>query len=157
MDRIKIFIVLTASFLAVLLNCVNDKPKEVNSPEKQETHIQQPEIQYWQNEISLNQGEKWIANEETTLGIQNMLTLIEDSSPSTPKEYRELGAALNEEKNLLLKRCTMKGPPHDNLHIYLQPLLTWIAALQEADSSEKAREQLSFIKAHLEEYKNYFK
>lgn len=156
MDRIKIFIVLTIAFFAVFLSCKKEKSEEVSSPEIERTSLEEPDTQSWQKEITLDNGKKWIANGETTSGIGNMVFLINDSSPSTLQEYRQLGEALNEEKNLLIKRCTMEGPPHDNLHIYLQPLIAKIADLQKTTSSENGQEKVEEIRKHLEEYQNYF-
>ena len=156
MDRIKIFIVLTISFSAVLLGCRKSDSEEVSLQDQQKTAADTPQKQLWLEEISLDNGQKWRADEATTSGIESMIELVEKNTPSTPEDYRKLGAALNDEKNLLIKRCTMEGPPHDNLHIYLQPLLEKIAALQQTTSSEKGREKLSEIRVHLEKYYEFF-
>lgn len=153
MDRIKIFSILAFSFLVVLFSCKKEADTEKTEPTQA---VEETPTESWNTQISLDKGEKWLANKETTTGIENMKILIENSSPATPGDYRELGSALNEEKNLLLKRCTMKGPSHDNLHIYLQPLLMQIAALQETTSAEAGKKTVEKINQHLEEYHNFF-
>lgn len=76
------------------------------------------ELLEWKNEIELDRGSKWIANRETTTGVKKMSAIIENSSPSTVNEYKQLGDSLISEINVLIAECTMKGPSHDNLHIF---------------------------------------
>ncbi len=144
--------------LIIMTGC-REKETTVNSPspvtEKTVEHDQSQSV-VWKKDIQLNQGTQWKANRETTEGILKMTRLLSQSSPSTPEEYRELGNALNEEKNLVIKRCTMKGPSHDNLHIYLQPLIGKIGELQEVNSAEKGELLISEIEEHLKAYHSYF-
>lgn len=156
--NMKHVIIIACSWLILLTGCrekettVNDYPAV---PEESIDHAQDRQA-VWKEDIQLNQGTQWKANRETTEGILNMTRVLAQSSPSSAEEYRELGKALAKEKNLVLKRCTMKGPSHNNLHIYLQPLIGKIGELQEVDSVEKGKQLLTEIEEHLKAYHTYF-
>jgi hypothetical protein len=110
----------------------------------------------WTNEIVLNNGIKWSANTETTDGVRDMLLLITDSKIKTTSDYKKLGEALNNIKNTVVKECTMKGAPHDNLHVWLHPLIEKIALLQKAENPKEGSQLISGIQEHLEAYYDYF-
>lgn len=110
----------------------------------------------WVNEISLDNGNKWEANLETTEGVDKMLDLIAASDKKTVEDYHALASKLNEEKNIVVKKCTMKGPSHDNLHVFLHPLIEKIEALGKVSTVDKGSELIANIKDNLNGYYNYF-
>lgn len=150
--------VIISVFLLILLAGCKEKEAQAvttEAPEKKNV-LNVQEEPAWKKDIQLNNGQQWQANDETTEGILKMTELIEKSNPSTPEDYQNLGKRLNEENNLVIKKCTMKGPSHDNLHIYLQPLIGKIGELRTVESSEKGEQLLAEIKDHLEAYHSYF-
>jgi len=110
----------------------------------------------WVNEIKLNAGNKWEANMETTEGVNKMLEAVKSSDPKTVSEYHTLASTLNEEKNTVVKKCTMTGPSHDNLHVFLHPLIEKIDALGKVATVEEGAEISASIKENLNGYYNYF-
>jgi len=110
----------------------------------------------WRDEIVLNDGKKWVANAETNEGVDKMLQLIETEHPKTVEQYHTLASKLNDEKNYVVKKCTMEGPSHDNLHIFLHPLIEKIEALQSVSTVDEGADMTMRIKENLEAYKNYF-
>ncbi|MCG2460016.1 hypothetical protein K8352_04610 [Flavobacteriaceae bacterium F89] len=110
----------------------------------------------WVDEIVLDNGVKWNANKETTDGVAKMLSLIGDSKATTSEAYRELGGSLNEVKNNVVKECTMEGASHDNLHVWLHPLIEKIGLLQKTETGEEGAKLTANIKNHLEGYFDYF-
>lgn len=110
----------------------------------------------WVNEIQLDKGSKWDANLETTEGVDNMLQLLKTSNTETVEDYHQLASKLNEEKNVVVKKCTMKGPSHDNLHVFLHPLIEKIGALGKVSSTDVGAEVTASIKENLEGYYEYF-
>lgn len=111
----------------------------------------------WVNEIQLDQGNKWQANVETTIGVSKMWSIIDHTAPRTVSEYRQLGNELNDLKNTLVKECTMTGPSHDNLHVWLYPLIKKIEALQNVDNEKSGRQLTQNIAPHLKTYDDFFK
>ena len=110
----------------------------------------------WASDMVLNNGIKWQANKETNDGVMTMLTKINEAKTSTTADYKKLGDTLNDVKNTVVKECTMKGPSHDNLHVWLHPLIEKIEMLQKTENTEEGAYLTSNIKEHLEEYYDYF-
>lgn len=167
--------ILTMGLLAIFMisNCknkeaktdVNQQPKtEVNTQKHQKKQRKQQQEQKdmqsgdgWKQKIKLNSGEKWIANAETNQGVLKMQALIKDSPKETLEDYHQLANALNDAKNTVIKECTMEGASHDNLHIWLYPLINRIDNLMAADKLPKARNITMKISASLTDYHSYFK
>ena len=111
----------------------------------------------WVNDMMLNNGNKWSANKETTDGVSEMLTLVEVNKSITTDDYKNLGVVLSSVNNTVVKECTMEGPSHDNLHVWLHPLIEKITLLQKVQNPEEGAQLTSNIKTHLEGYYDYFK
>lgn len=135
-------------------------PEEPNNeyPIETQVHVevQEKTETAWIDEISLDQGAKWTANIETTAGVSDMLALIESSKADATVNHQKLGDGLNEIKNMIVKECTMTGASHDNLHIWLYPLISKIELLQKAESRESGIRLTEEIQDHLEKYYDYF-
>jgi len=106
--------------------------------------------------LGLNEGEKWVANPETTDGIHKMGEIISSNNSSTIEDYQLLAEELGETKNGIFKACTMKGEAHENLHAYLIPLIGLINDLSEDTSIEEAGKTVDSIKEHVDAYDYYF-
>ena len=142
-----------------LVSCKQNEEQNITSDPSTTTekdHAAHGENMGWISEISLNNGSKWEANRETTRGVLNMKRLIDLQSPNSIEDYKSLGVDLTEEVNTLIKECTMKGPAHNNLHIYLEPLIIRIVQLREVVSEEEGTQLTSEIEQHLNAYKGYF-
>ncbi|MDG1040953.1 MAG: hypothetical protein P8H13_08720 [Polaribacter sp.] len=142
MKKITLFIILTLS----IISC-NNKEKEANTVLSNN----------WEQEMKLDNNTKWKANFETTKGVRDLQNLIKTTSTVSLDQYIALAKKLNERKNILVKECTMEGPSHDNLHIFLYPLITKINMLLEAQSNKEASEIVKSISENLKAYNSYFK
>jgi len=100
--------------------------------------------------VTLDNGQRWKANPETTSGIANMVALIEKQT-TEPGDPEALKSALEEEFALIFERCTMTGEAHNQLHNYLIPVND---RLRELDPSRP--EDLVALKSYLSTYGNYF-
>lgn len=110
----------------------------------------------WTNEIQLDHQTRWSANPETTIGVTKMLRTIQNYKGGTVSEHRKLGNELNEMKNYIVKECTMTGPSHDNLHIWLHPLIKKIEALQKVDDKKTGIQLIQDIEHHVTRYHDFF-
>ncbi len=158
--------ILTAVIIsAFLISCNETKPKSENSDTVEviesghEHHGEEMAAinNDWVNEINLDNGNKWDANLETNEGVEKMLSLIQASEKKSVEDYHALANELNETKNFVVKKCTMKGPSHDNLHVFLHPLIEKIEALGKVSTVDQGTEVTASIKENLEGYSNYFK
>ncbi|WP_026838331.1 hypothetical protein [Gillisia sp. JM1] len=161
-------IFITVILSALLLGCKDNKntnentngTEKINSVPKQNTkkiNVQTTAMNNaWVNEIKLDDGSKWQANLETTQGVEKMLDLIKSSNLKTLEDYHSLASKLNEEKNFIVKECTMKGASHDNLHIFLVPLIEKIEDLSNTSALGQATMLTYRIEENLKGYYNYF-
>ena len=111
---------------------------------------------YQKNIISLNNGNPWKANPETTNGIENMKKKMASFNiDSNLNLYDNLVDDLTEEFLIILEKCTMKGESHDQLHNYLLPIKIMFKDLLNTNIKER---QKTFYKlsSHLENYKYFF-
>ncbi len=110
----------------------------------------------WVEEIEMNRGKKWAANVETNEGVQKMQNSIKIQTISTLDDYHKLAEQLNDDKNYVIKNCTMKGASHDNLHVWLLPLMAKIEALSETKTVEDAAKIKESISENINAYNSYF-
>lgn len=157
----KIIIALIA--LSLMVSSCKDQPKESKATQDHEVgHTEQPKesnhalANGWMQEIQLNNGVKWEANPETNEGVAHMQAVLTTSNPKDLKDYYAVADALNKEKNYVIKECTMKGPSHDNLHVWLLPLMEKIDALKEVKTLEEAQHMYENIVHHVNAYDTYF-
>jgi flagellar biosynthesis component FlhA len=162
---------LSIAMMAIIFSSCNNSKKEEHSTEQNmqedvetvsyENHETDQEENVlnnnWMNEIQLDNGNKWIANIETNEGIQKMKDILKTQPTTTIEEYHQLASELTVAKNYVIKECTMKGPSHDNLHIWLLPLLEKIDALSETNNLEEASKIKQSIAENVHAYDIYFK
>ena len=139
----------------VLVGCnSNNTKKTTKSNDSVEMNHGMP--MNWRNEIMLDGERKWMANSETTHGVNDMLQRISEDQSVSVDAYRSLASDLNKFKNTIVEKCTMEGPSHDNLHIWLYPLMDELKNLSEVQTTEQGEEITMHIKDHLQAYFTYF-
>lgn len=111
----------------------------------------------WTEEIELNNGDKWDSDLTTNEGVKKLQHTFNTQATSSLADYHKLAELLNEDKNYVVKNCTMEGPAHDNLHVWLHPLIEKIAALTQTESVEDASKIKNSIKENIYGYYDYFK
>ena len=155
MKTILAFIILTASFLTA---CKDRAPLKDEHAINNKNEAAAPHEDHSGKAVSvaLNNGEKWPANAETSQGINNMVRIIH-SIPQAPnvEDYHATKIALDQEFNTILKKCTMTGEAHDQLHNYLLPLKEIIDQLG-SESIDENKKVVARLDQYLNEYSNYF-
>ena len=151
------------AIVAMLLSCKNNsKEKEHVNTSKNKVKLQTEAPtemnvnEGWIGDMEFNQGARWKANPETNQGVAKMQAVLTISNPKELKDYHTVANALTKEKNYVIKECTMKGPSHDNLHIWLVPLIEKIDALSNAGELEEAQQVYKAIEEHVSAYSTYF-
>lgn len=148
--------ILSIAILATVLvvSCNNDKNKkqEIAEPVQSEETSHESE-----GVLQLNNGDLWMANAETTEGIQNMGQLVANFTDTENTEaYRELKSKLEAEFGTIISKCTMTGESHDQLHNYLLPMKPLFKDLAAEDLATR-KSGLEKLTKHLSEYSAYFK
>lgn len=111
----------------------------------------------WTEEMEMDNGDKWQSDLTTNEGVKKLQHTYNSQTTSTLADYHKLAERLNEDKNYLVKNCTMEGPAHDNLHTWLHPLIEKIAALSKTETVEDAAKIKHSIDGNIHGYYDYFK
>jgi hypothetical protein len=107
--------------------------------------------------LHLNNGEKWEANIETSAGIERMLTIInKEVEEGRLSYYAAMGESLNLEMKTIFDECTMDGEAHEQLHLYLLPMVKLFRSLEDIETEDEALILQKDILKHLNKYSDYF-
>lgn len=108
--------------------------------------------------LELNGEQKWEANIETNEGIEKMLTIVsEEIEEGRVSYYAAMGERLNIELKTIFSSCTMKGESHEQLHVYIMPLVDLCEKLEMVETEEDALVLQKDIFKRLDLYSEYFK
>ena len=141
----KILIPVLIAFSFFTISCSDNQPEE----EK----LSQYGIELG---LALDHGKKWIANPETTFGVKKMEGLVANFDPDSPLEnWIALQENLRSAFDDIFRQCTMEGEGHEQLHLYLIPMMELFNELENQDPKLRAS-TLSRLKEHLPVYWEYF-
>ncbi|MBC6492590.1 hypothetical protein ACFSQD_18530 [Flavihumibacter stibioxidans] len=102
--------------------------------------------------LQTDHGNKWKADEATIRGIRQMTATVAAGMTGT-LQGQPLSDSLSANFAEIFSRCTMKGPAHDQLHLYLQPLKTQLDALKAGAGESRLLEEMQ---QHLADFDHYF-
>ena len=140
--------------ISLLISCGKQKEEKKKHSQTEKTEEHQ---HIESNNVSLNNGELWMANIETTQGIDNMVDLMNSFSDKKSVEaYAKLKIDLDKEFGTILKECTMKGESHNQLHHFLMPMQEMFEGLTSSDL-ETCEKNYNILNKHLKGYSKYFK
>ena len=148
------FLILALLATILVVSCNNEKTKkqEIAIPVQTEEEAHESD-----GVLKLNNGDLWMANAETTKGIEKMTQLIANFTDTENLEaYAELKTTLETEFGTIISKCTMTGEAHDQLHNYLLPMKPLFKDLA-AEDLETRKAGLEKLNKHLSEYFAYFK
>ena len=109
--------------------------------------------------IPMNNGAKWKADKATTKNVAELKTIAETFKLKvTPelKDYQELNGEFGRALNKMIQQCTMSGPDHDALHVWLEPVLKDNAKLKESSDVAASHDIFLSIDKRINNYPNYF-
>lgn len=147
----KIKYLLLAIICLTLMNCKNDVATSVESTKEPATSLNVYDVT---PKLTLNNGQKWIANSETHFGVQKMDSIMKSFRIENSENYESLAENLSIQTNFIIKNCTMKGESHDQLHYVLLPMLDQITALKEVKNKEN---YLDSLETSIKTYFVFFK
>lgn len=106
--------------------------------------------------IELNNGEKWLVNEEMKPFVLKGEELVNEYIQANKTDYKELAVQLKNKNSQLIKSCTMDGKSHDELHKWLHPHLELVKELENETDTTKANEIVSKIQHSYQVYHQFF-
>ncbi len=147
------FIVLGITGL-ILWGCnnSNEKPATNKQEKTHATHHHKESSEA----IELNNGEKWVVNEEMKPFVLKGAELVSIYVQENETDYKELAEELKEQNNQLIKSCTMDGKSHDELHKWLHPHLELVKKLENTPDEHTAKEIVLKLQQSNEMYHRYF-
>lgn len=104
--------------------------------------------------LTLNNNEKWVANEETHIGMKRIDSILKNNTSANGKA---LGDKLSKETSYIIKSCDMKGEAHDQLHIVLVPILKEISEIKDVKNTIELEKKTRYLKQLITTYFEYFK
>lgn len=108
--------------------------------------------------LHLNEGQKWEANIETTEGIAKMTEIAAaDIEEGRVSHYAAMGERLNIALKEIFSSCTMKGEAHNQLHLYIMPLVDLCEQLEYVEDENEAMILQKNILKRLNLYGEFFK
>lgn len=139
--------------LGLLLHtsCGQEKSHEHADADAVESHDHHAAIA--PEEIQLNNGEKWVANKETTDGIKRLQSLAEGYSGQNV-DAAHLAEDMLVAYQEIFDKCTMKGEAHEQLHHYLMPLGAHLEEIKACTTG--CGEHVQHVQAYLNTYFTYF-
>jgi hypothetical protein len=140
--------------VAVLITCRNSEEKSKEDPATQEELLVEEEVHHRDDELRLNNGEKWQANPETTEGILAMKEHLEAFRHLGIADYNQLRIHLETEFKMIFEKCTMKGEAHNQLHNYLYPMRDCFLDLSKG--TETAEKAFLALEEYVPVYFDYF-
>jgi len=157
MKKIVFKIVLLAA-VVLLYACGNQSKETKKTPNTQEN----PKVEAVEShegtgiELGLDEGKLWKANQETTVGVQNMIELMKNfNEKENVASYGKLTENLKQEFAMIFEKCTMKGEAHNQLHNFLIPIKDLFSGLSSEDIN-MCKESFNKLNTHLVIYKSYF-
>jgi len=144
-----IFIITVAS---VAISC-GDKTAKKQEVEE----VKEIKEEYQSNTIlQLNNGNLWEANVETTIGINNMISLLNSFTEKESLEaYAILKQNLEKEFGTIITECSMQGESHNQLHNFLIPITKAFDGFDSKDI-EICKSNFKNLNKHLSTYTNFF-
>lgn len=106
--------------------------------------------------IELNDGEKWIVNEEMKPFVSKGEELVNQYIQDDKTDYKALAEQVKEQNSQLIKSCTMDGKSHDELHKWLHSHLSIVDALENETNMAKANARVSELQHSYQQYHEYF-
>ena len=134
-----------------LTSCKKNEKKSIDVTQKIEETVDESTI------LKLNNGEKWIANPETHIGVSKMDSILNVFKSDTAKDYNTLGESLSKQTSFIIQKCNMKGESHDQLHQVLVPMLDEISIIKESQSQDDKNEALTNLEILIRSYFMHFK
>lgn len=159
----KLVVIGALAFGFVLFGCQNtdNSAEEVEEVVHEDDHHHDGDEDHHHHDmddepLSLNDGEKWIINDEMKPHVAAGEEVLKNYIDSESTDYAALAVQLKEKNAGLIGSCTMKGESHDELHKWLYPHIDLLGDLGNAESQEEADEVIDQLGHSFETFHEYF-
>lgn len=111
------------------------------------------------SELALNNGVKWQTDNSTKLHaskLNGIIQAFDNSGDSKLSAYCNLSDAINQELDQLIADCKMKGPEHDALHHWLEPVLHDAEQLKKASNEKEGAAAVNILRTDVQKFNQFF-
>ena len=144
---------LAISILVIFyFGCKKETQKRVSNTIESEETIPSDTLK-----LKLDNGKKWVVNNETHIGISKMDSVIKAFDDGDKKDYLKLGKDLSIQTSYIIRNCNMQGEAHDQLHVILVPMLNEISILKETNNKQENKKVLKNLEGLIDDYFIHFK
>lgn len=154
--------ILTVALMGIGYGCNNPVKEENSVVSKTLLSAPSKEIEHQHSEsdsIELNNGAKWKVVSEMMAHIRNMesdINRFAETKHTELKDFKQLGASLQKNIDLLTSSCTMVGKAHDELHKWLLPYIDMVDNLNKSKNSDESLRTLEEIRSSYKTFNIYF-
>jgi hypothetical protein len=106
--------------------------------------------------LMLNNGAKWKVDKITNNNVIDLQQMAKPINGKSLKEYHMAGVALQNGITKMIRECRMKGPDHQALHKWLEPLMELVSKLSRATDATEAAHLYKETTAQLNLFNQYF-
>jgi len=106
--------------------------------------------------LKLNDGKKWQADRHTNEAMAGIAKALAEQPTATTDDLNALGKDLKTRVDALLQGCTMTGPEHEQLHVFLGEFIPAVQQLADETDDGKAKDAHQRVRHLVEEYSGYF-
>lgn len=106
--------------------------------------------------LRLNDGARWQVDASTRAIAARLHAAVDDATLTSPDDARALGADLQSHLGELIAGCTMTGPGHDQLHVFLVGFMPVADRLAQRADLDEARGDLALLRRALADYDRHF-
>lgn len=155
--------ILPLIFTVVFFGCnnTNNRTVKVKDNVEQESHQHEDDNHKEHGGgLALNNGIKWESDESTS---KHAAKLIDETNAFNAKPHANVNAYhafagdLQNELNSLISDCKIKGPDHDALHLWLEPVLKDVDDLKKTQAASDAKELTEKLTEKIQMFDKYFK
>lgn len=139
--------------LVALLACATPEPSAAPAPDVH-AHPEVPEAQGLV--LALDGAARWKMDEHTRSVMAETRAALAGAEPATVADAVALGGTLQGQLDRLIQGCTMEGPAHDELHVFLMAWIPELTALQGATELADGHARVASLKAMLATYDETF-
>ena len=143
-----------ALITSLLVSC-NSQSDKKNSTTTIPAGIQQPPVEK-DTGLVLNNGAKWKADSTTLLNVALLQKIVSGARKESLENYIQTATQLQEGINKMVNECKMKGPDHDALHHWLEPLMEQTKELKKATTIADAATIFSVIERRINLFTEFF-
>lgn len=148
------------SLSAVLLFSSCDQDTDAHHEQHEHTdHTTIAATEATPSELSLNNGAKWHTDNSTKLHankLNGIIQAFDNSGDSKLSSYCNLSDAINHELDNLMSDCKMKGPEHEALHHWLEPVLRDAEQLKKASNEKEGTAAVNILRTDIQKFNQFF-